>query len=35
AYAWYDSFFWPAGSAQAMFSPGAPRSATLALNVRM
>ena len=35
AYTWYDNFFWPSGSAQPMSSPGAPRSVTLALNLKM
>lgn len=35
AYAWYDSFFWSAGSHQPMFSPGPGRSAFLSLNVSM
>ncbi len=35
AYAWYDSFFWPAGSHQPMFSPGPGRAAFLSLNVSM
>jgi iron complex outermembrane recepter protein len=33
-YVWFDNFFWPAGSEQAMFSPGAGRSAYLALSVK-
>ncbi len=35
AYAWYDNFFWPAGQAQAMFSPGAGRTAFVSVNVKM
>lgn len=35
AYAWYDNFFWPAGQAQPMFSPGAGRSAFVSLNVKL
>lgn len=34
AYVWYDNFFWPAGSAQPMASPGAGRSVYLALNAK-
>lgn len=34
AYVWWDNFFWPAGSAQPMYSPGAGRSAYLSLNVK-
>lgn len=35
AYVWYDNFFWPAGSAQPMFSPGAGRSAYVSLNFKL
>ena len=35
AYVWYDNFFWPAGSAQPMASPGAGRTAFIALNLKM
>lgn len=34
-YVWYDSFFWPAGSEQPMFSPGAGRAAYLSLNIKL
>ncbi|MDL1866139.1 TonB-dependent receptor [Betaproteobacteria bacterium PRO4] len=34
-YVWYDNFFWPAGSYQPMFSPGADRAAYLSLNIKM
>ena len=34
AYVWWDNFFWPAGSAQPMYSPGAGRSAFVSLNVK-
>lgn len=34
-YVWYDNFFWPAGSYQPMFSPGAGRSLYLSLNLKM
>lgn len=34
-YVWYDNFFWPAGSYQPMYSPGAGRSAFLSLNIKM
>ena len=34
-YAWDDTFFWPAGSGQAMFSPGTERAGFIALNFRM
>lgn len=35
AYVWYDNFFWPAGSAQPMYSPGAGRTAFVALNLKL
>lgn len=35
AYVWYDNFFWPSGSAQPMYSPGAGRTAFVSLNVKM
>lgn len=35
AYVWYDNFFWPSGSAQPMFSPGAGRTAFVSLNLKM
>lgn len=35
AYAWYDNFFWPAGQAQAMYSPGPGRAAYLSLNLKL
>lgn len=34
-YAWYDNFFWPAGSHQPMFSAGPGRAAYLSLNVKL
>ncbi|NDY92531.1 TonB-dependent receptor [Ideonella sp. TBM-1] len=34
AYVWYDSFFWPTGQAQPMFSPAAPRTVVLSLHLR-
>jgi iron complex outermembrane recepter protein len=34
-YVWYDNFFWPSGSEQPMFSPGAGRSAFIALNIKL
>lgn len=35
AYVWYDNFFWPAGSAQPMFSAAPGRAAYLSLNVKL
>jgi len=35
AYVWYDNFFWPAGNAQPMYSPGAGRSAYVSLNFKL
>ena len=35
AYAWDDTFFWPAGSSQPMFSPGPGRTAFISLNFKM
>jgi len=34
-YAWYDNFFWPAGSAQPMYSSGPGRAAYVSLNIKM
>jgi len=34
-YVWYDNFFYPAGSYQPMFSPGAGRSVYASLNLKM
>ncbi|MEY4429618.1 MAG: hypothetical protein RLZZ182_2307 [Pseudomonadota bacterium] len=34
-YVWWDNFFWPAGSQQAMFSPGAPRAVYVSLQVSL
>jgi iron complex outermembrane receptor protein len=34
-YAWDDTFFWPAGSTQPMFSPGAGRAAFVSLNFKL
>ncbi|WP_293776051.1 TonB-dependent receptor [uncultured Oxalicibacterium sp.] len=35
AYVWYDNFFWPSGSEQPMYSPGAGRAAFVSLNWKM